>query len=112
MNLSAGLLAASSPWVGYLTILVLAWGRPQEQGPGCLVSAHNYGHYECVDGQKSSPRPDPSDGLSEEQLLAASFPGSGVPYHTGLCLRQAVVAKSWSPRISTYGHLECVDGRS
>ena len=38
--------------------------------------------------------------------------GGGVPFHIGPCLRQAVVAKSWPPRISTYGHLECVDGRS
>ena len=105
----AGLLAARSP----------GGGVPHHIGP-CLGQAVGrmswppkispYGQFECVDGPSSSPRPDPSDGLPQAGLLAARSPGGGVPHYIGPCLGQAVGRMSWPPKISPYGHFECVDG--
>ena len=71
-----------------------------------------YSHFECVNGRSSSPRPDPSDGLPQAGLLAASSTRGGVPHHIGPCLGQAVGPMSWPPKISPYSHFECVNGRS
>ena len=107
----AGLLAASST----------RGGVPHQLGP-CLGQAvarmswppkiSPYSHFECVDGRSSSPRPDPSDGLPQAGLLAASSTRGGVPHQLGPCLGQAVARMSWPPKISPYSHFECVNGRS
>ena len=107
----AGLLAASST----------RGGVPHHIGP-CLEQAEGpmswppkispYSHFECVNGRSSSPRPDPSDGVPQAGLLAASSTRGGVPHHIGPCLGQAVGPMSWPPKISPYSHFECVNGRS
>ena len=107
----AGLLAASST----------RGGVPHHIGP-CLGQAVGpmswppkispYSHFECVNGRGSSPRPDPSDGLPQAGLLAASSTRGGVPHHIGPCLGQAVGPMSWPPKISPHSHFECVNGRS
>ena len=71
-----------------------------------------YSHLECVDKRSSSTRSDISDGLPQAGLLSASSPGGGVTHHISPFVDQAVVAKSWPPRTSRYGHFDCVDGRS
>ena len=67
---------------------------------------------DCVDGRSSSPRPNPSNGLTQAGLLDASSPWGGVPDKICLYRGQAVLPMSWPPRISQYSHLECVDKRS
>ena len=107
----AGLLASSST----------RGGVPHHIGP-CLGQAVGqmswppkigpYSHFECVDGRSSSPRSDPSNGLPQAGLFAASSTRGGVPRHIGPCLGQVVGPMSWPPKISPYSHFECVDGRS
>ena len=106
-----GALGCKLPWSGV----------PHHIGP-CLGQAVGrmswppkispYSHFECVDGPSSSPRPDPSDGLPQAGLLAASSTRGGVPHHIGPCLGEAVGRMSWPPKISPYSHFECFDGRS
>ena len=96
-------------------------GVPHHIGP-CLGQAVGpmswppkispYSHFECVNGRSSSPRPDPSDGVPQAGLLAASSTRGGVPHHIGPCLGKAVGPMSWPPKISSYSHFECVNGRS
>ena len=96
-------------------------GVPHHIGP-CLGQAVGpmswppkispYSHFECVNGRSSSPRPDPSDGVPQAGLLAASSTRGWVHHHIGPCLGQAVGPMSWPPKISPYSHFECVNGRS
>ena len=107
----AGLLSASSPRGG-VTHHISTFVGQAVVAKSWPPRISRYGHFDCVDGRSSSPVLDPSDGLPQAGLLAASFPGGGVPHQLGPCLGQAVGPMSWPPRISPYSHFECVDGRS